>query len=113
MSVQFSKPEPKPIDSNKGFLVKVLGRTGLRYAEGEQSVWIVSEVLGRPRAIAVVKTSIRFWERPQPTEVDAKDRDRIAQNIQQAFEACGCAVEIQEPFDWSSVAVRPPKGHLE
>ena len=72
MSEQFSEPEPNVIQSNEGFMVKVLGRTGLRYIEGERSVWIDSEVLGKPRAIAVIKKSIRFWEGPEPAEVDAK-----------------------------------------
>jgi hypothetical protein len=54
MEEHFSEPEPNVIESSTGFSVRVLGRTGMRYTEGERSVWIDSEVLaaawrcGRP-----------------------------------------------------------------
>jgi hypothetical protein len=52
-----SEPEPEPnlIESSAGFSVRVLGRTGMRYIEGGRSVWIDSEVLGKPGAIALHK----------------------------------------------------------
>jgi len=54
------------------------------------------------------KKTIRFWEEPEPEEVSEKDRDRIADNIKRAFEACGYELQVHEPFDWTSVALRPP-----
>lgn len=108
MDEQFSEPEPNVIESTNGFSIKVLGQTGLRYTEGAQSVWIDSEVLAKPRAITMAKGTIRFWEGPQPGEVSSADTDRIASNIKRAFEACGYELQVQEPFDWDSVALRPP-----
>jgi hypothetical protein len=108
MGEHFSEPEPNVIESSAGFSVKVLGMTGLRYTEGERSVWIDSEVLAKPRAITMSKPSIRFWEGPEPGEVSAEDRDRIADNVKRAFEACGTELQVQGPFDWGSVAMRPP-----
>jgi hypothetical protein len=87
MDEQFSEPEPNVIESTEGFSIKVLGRTGLRYTEGARSVSIDSEVLAKPRAILMYKETIRTWEGPEPEEVSAKDRDRIANNINRAFEA--------------------------
>jgi hypothetical protein len=111
LSEQFSEPEANVIESTGGFSIKVLGRTGLRYTEGTRSVWIDSEVLATPGAIVMSKTSIRFWEGPDPGEVGTEDRDRIADNMKRAFEACGYELQINEPFDWSTVALRPPTGN--
>ena len=108
MQEHFSEPEPNVIESSAGFSVRVLGRTGMRYSEGERSVWIDSEVLATPRAIAMLKETIRAWEGPDPGEVSATERDRIAGNIKRAFNACGYDLQVQEPFDWASVALRPP-----
>lgn len=108
MDEHFTEPEPNVIKSTEGFSVRVLGRTGMRYTEGTRSVWIDSEVLAKPRAIAMFKETIRIWEGPEPEEVSAKDRDRIADNIKRAFEACGYELQVNEPFDWPSVTLRPP-----
>lgn len=108
MEEHFSEPEPSVIESSTGFSVRVLGRTGMRYTEGGRSVWIDSEVLATPRAIAMFKESIRAWEGPDSGEVSAAERDRITGNIKRAFDACGYDLRVQEPFDWGSVAIRPP-----
>ena len=108
MSEWFSEPESNLIESNVGFSIKVLGRTGLRYIEGDRSVWIDSEVLAKPGAMALFKDSIKMWEGKRSGPVSTADRDRIASNIKRAFEFCGYELQIQEPFDWTSVAIRPP-----
>lgn len=108
MDEHFSEPEPNVIESSAGFSVRVLGRTGMQYTEGKRSVWIDSEVLATPRAIAMFKETIRAWEGPDPGEVSATERDRIAGNIKRAFDACCYDLQVQEPFDWGSVALRPP-----
>jgi hypothetical protein len=95
-----SEPEPNLIESSAGFSVRVLGRTGMRYAEGGRSVRIDSEVLGKPRAIALFKDSIKAWEGDTHEQVSDVDRDRIAENIKRAFEFCGYELEIHGDFDW-------------
>lgn len=107
MEERFSEPRPNVIESTEGFSVEVLGRTGMRYTEGARSIWIDSEVLAKDWGIAMFKESIRFWEGLDPGEVSAEDRDRIADNVKRAFEACGYELEVHGPFDWASVAVRP------
>lgn len=109
MDEHFSEPEPNLIKSSAGFSVRVLGRTGMRYTEGERSVWIDSEVLAAPGAIAMFKESIRAWEGPDPAEMGAAERERITGNIKRAFDACGYDLQVPEPFDWGSVALRPPR----
>ena len=61
-----------------------------------------------PRTIAMAKGSIRTWEGPEPEEVGDADRDRISDNVKRAFDACGYELQVQEPLDWSGVALRPP-----
>jgi hypothetical protein len=107
----FSEPEPNVIESSSGFSVRVLGRTGLRYTERGRSVWIDSEVLATPEppTIAMYKPSMKVWEDPaNPEPVTDDERDRIASNIKRAFESCGYGLVVIGPFDWSSVALRPP-----
>lgn len=90
MEERFSEPEPNVIVSSSGFYVKVLGRTGMRYTEGQGSVWIDSEVLAKPGAIALYQDSIRAWENPEGSApVNDADRSRIVENIERAFESCG------------------------
>jgi hypothetical protein len=99
MVERFTEPEPNVIESSEGFSIRVLGRTGMRYSRGSRSIWINSEVLARPKAIAMAKGSIRLWEGDGPSEVTAAERDEIADNIKRAFDACGYELEIHEPFD--------------
>ncbi len=100
MDEQFSEPRPNVIVSSAGFWVEVLGRTGLRYTEGDRSVWIDSEVLARPRAMALFKDSIKTWDGAGSEQVNDTDRDRIAGNIRRAFESCGYELEVHADFDW-------------
>jgi len=102
MEEHFSEPEPNVIKSSAGFMVRVLGRTGMRYMEGGRSVWVDSEVLARPGAIAMFKDSMKAWEQPNDSaEFTGADRDRIANNIKRAFDACGYDLEVQPDGDWS------------
>lgn len=108
MPEEFTEPEPNLIESSQGFSVRVLGRTGIRYSAGGRSVWIDSEVLAEPVSIAMFPSSIQFWEGDDPSRVADREREQIVENIKRAFDACGYRLQVAEPFDWSSVAVRPP-----
>jgi hypothetical protein len=66
----------------------------MRYVEGGRSVWVDSEVLGKPGAIALFKDSIKTWEGNTSQQVSDTDRDRIAENIKRAFEFCGYELEV-------------------
>jgi hypothetical protein len=61
--------QPNAIESTEAFFIKVLGRTGLRYIEEARSVWIDSEVLAKPRAIAVVQAKHSILGRLRAGEV--------------------------------------------
>ena len=99
MEEHFSEPEPNVIESTTGFSVKVLGRTGMRYTEGRRSVWIDSEVLAKPGAIALYQDSIKAWENPDSSApVNDADRGRIVKNIERAFESCGYELQVCADF---------------
>jgi hypothetical protein len=89
------------IESSEGFSVRTLGCTGLRYQEGDRSVWIDSEVLAAPGGIVMNRDSIKYWEGPDPDRVSDADRDRITDNVKRAFEACGYDLQAHVPdYEW-------------
>ena len=85
MTATFSSPRPNLITSDSGFSVEVLGRTGLRYTEGDRTMLIDSEVLAR-HGLALYSSSLRRWEPPNDSlPIDEDERNRIVENIRQAF----------------------------
>jgi hypothetical protein len=93
--VKFSAPHPNVIESDSGFSVEVLGRTGLRYVEGDRSMFIDSEVLAKPGAMALWSESVKRWDRPREAEVvGSEDRSRIIENLRMAFESQGYELQV-------------------
>ena len=80
----FSIPRPNVIESEKGYSVEVLGRTGLRYTDGGRVLHIDSEVLAGPSGIIIYSQSIN-------TE---KDKAKIIENIQAAFKFRGFDIQV-------------------
>jgi len=72
-------------------------------------VWIDSEVLAKPRAIAMNPASMRLWKGQDAEPLSESDRNRLIGNVKRAFEACGYELHVAEPFDWDNVALRRPK----
>jgi hypothetical protein len=102
-SAHFREPRPNLIQSDAGFSVEVLGRTGLRYVEQGKTAIVDSEVLAKPGAIAVYRDSLKGWEPPDGALVLADgDRERIMANIKRAFTAMG--YEAQVVADWPGTA---------
>jgi len=90
----FYEPRVNVIESDKGFSVEVLGRTGLLYREGSKVMRIDSEVLNST-TIAVIKESVRGWDIPHEHEViDDGERNRIMDNIIQAFDFKLVKIEV-------------------
>jgi hypothetical protein len=91
----FRVPRVNVIESDEGFSVEVLGRTGLLYKEGPKSMNIDSEVLASPGGIAVIKKSIRAWDPPYENEIiDDIKRKTIIENIRRAFQSQGDDISI-------------------
>jgi hypothetical protein len=84
----FSVPRVNVVESDEGFSVEVLGRTGLRYTEGSKAMFIDSEVLAAPAGIAMYRSSIGHWDPPDDTgDVDEATRLRIVDNVRRAFQS--------------------------
>jgi gluconate kinase len=74
------------VESDDGITVEVLGRTGMRYTEGDRTCFVDSDVLATPSAIAVSATGIRSWDAPHEDDaLTDDDRRRILRNIADAF----------------------------
>jgi hypothetical protein len=72
--------------NKRSFKVKLTGRAGLLYQEGEKSVEIDSEMLnGANYDIVIYKESIEKWN--DGLAVDSDEKDRILQNLKSHFES--------------------------
>lgn len=90
----FSVPRVNVVESDSGFAVEVLGRTGIRYTEGEKTMLIDSEVLATA-GIAVRASAINRWDPPHDRdEVPAGERRRIIENILDALAYTGGQLQI-------------------
>jgi hypothetical protein len=91
----FSVPRTNVIESDAGYSVEVLGRTGIQYCENDRSMKIDSEVLMGPNAMVVYSYSFSSWLPPHQAElVDDATKARIAENLRAAFRFRGVEIDI-------------------
>jgi hypothetical protein len=91
----FTTPKPNLYVSSDGFSVEVLGRTGLCYCEGERKIFVDSEVLAGPTGMCIYKSSIEKWDSPHEKQsVTDADRDKIVENIRNAFRYQGFEIHV-------------------
>jgi hypothetical protein len=91
----FTSPRPNLYESSEGFSVEVLGRTGLRYREAGREMFVDSEVLTGPSGMAVYKDTIEKWDPPhENVKLTNSDRDRILENIRDAFRFQGFEITV-------------------
>jgi len=95
--VVFSVPRPNLYVSDSGFEVEVLGRVGLRYSEGDQTLFVDSEITAVNSPTMVVwRDGIMTWESPrEAATVSDSERERIMENIRLAFASQGDQIRIQ------------------
>ena len=91
----FKIPRPNVIESDEGFSVEVLGRTGLLYTEGSRKLHVNSEILAGSSGLVMYKNSIRSWDTPHDHQlIDESKRDAIVDNIQRAFRFDGLEIQV-------------------
>ena len=91
----FTSPRPDLYESSNGFSVEVLGRTGLYYREAGRQMFVDSELLTGPSGMAVYKDTIQKWDPPyENLPVTDSDRDRILNNIRDAFRSQGFEIDV-------------------
>jgi hypothetical protein len=87
-------PRVNVIQSDEGFTVEVLGRTGLRYTQGDHSVRVDSEVVAEPTGLVVYARTIEKWDVPDGTSISEITRQTIISNIREAFRFRGFSIEV-------------------
>lgn len=80
---EFSQRGPWII-SSRGFCVRALGRAGMEYVEGGESLHVDSEALAIPAFVV--------YARSLPPDA----RTRIIDNLGRAWRSCGFDVQVQE-----------------
>jgi hypothetical protein len=89
----FTIPRVNVIESDEGFSIELLGQTGLKYQEKDQSLFVDSEILNGPSGLIIYTDSIDHWS-PSNTQVTEPERTRIVENIRRAFKFRGFDIEI-------------------
>jgi hypothetical protein len=92
----FFVPRVNVIESDAGFSIEVLGRTGMRYREAARSLLVDSEVLAPGKGICIASKSIREWEPPHDRElIDSDKKATIINNIKEALAFRNEALEVR------------------
>lgn len=91
----FSIPRANVVESDSGFSVEVLGRTGLLYVENGRSLRIDSEALAGPSGMVVYARSINEWLcRHSAEHIDDAAKARIIENCRAAFKFRGFDIQV-------------------
>ena len=91
----FSIPRVNVIESDTGFSVEVLGRTGMKYREGDKCLFVDSEVLVAGKGIMISAKSIKYWDPPHDKEeISPNKKAIILNNIKDAIGFRNEPVEI-------------------
>ena len=91
----FSVPRPNWIESSEGFSVGITKLGALTYREGDHEMSVEFEPLAGPVLFVVYRSSMSRWKPPYVDDVvTAKERERIASNIREAFRSQGDEIEV-------------------
>jgi hypothetical protein len=92
----FHIPRVNVIESDTGFSVEILGRTGLEYRESDKVLLVESEVLMTDApTVAIWKDHIRAWQPPHDKEqISEEMRTAILKRICSALKWRNTQVEI-------------------
>jgi hypothetical protein len=91
----FKIPRENVIESDEGFSVEVLGRTGVLYSQGEKTLKVDSEVLAGPSGLVIYTDSIVRWASPHESEpFDETTRRVVIENIRKAFRFRGLEIQV-------------------
>jgi hypothetical protein len=91
----FKSPRTNVFESDEGFSIEVLGRTGILYREGKRKLVVDSEILTGPSGMGIYSLSIAKWHQPYEVEViDETKRKSIINNICRAFRFQGFEIAV-------------------
>ncbi len=91
----FTTPRPNVYECSDGYSVEILGRTGIRYHEGNRSIFVDSEVLAPPAGILIYQDSIQSWQLPDgASSIDESERQRILRNMLEMLQHHDIRVDV-------------------
>lgn len=91
----FKIPRPNVIESDEGFSVEVIGRTGLLYTEGTKILHVDSKVLAGLADLGIYQNSIKSWDATYQHElIDENKRAAIVDNTRRVFHFRGVEIEV-------------------
>jgi len=86
------------IFSDKGFMIKILGRAGLEYSEGDKTMFIDSEIVNnRNVGYVIASSSISRWN-GSTKKINHAEHQRILLNLKDAFKFIGYDIRIISSF---------------
>jgi hypothetical protein len=89
----FKKPKANIIESDEGFSVETLGRTGLKYVQNGKTLFIDSEILMGHADMMIDTKSIIKWETGEL--IDDNSKKIIIDNIRRAFNFDGAEIDFR------------------
>ena len=89
----FTIPRTNVVESEEGFSIEVLGRTGIRYLEHGKTMCIDSEVLQGPSGLIMYTDSMTKWNDGEA--LDEPARNKIIANIRAAFRFRGLEIQVR------------------
>jgi hypothetical protein len=90
----FKIPRVNVIESDEGFSIEMLGRTGLKYIQGKVILFIDSEFLVGQPDIAIFANRIVDWHTKKPI-TDENTKKEIIDNIKRAFTWRGLVIDVE------------------
>ncbi len=89
----FKIPRANVIESDEGFSVEVLGRTGLKYIQGDKILHVDSEVLMGHPDLMIAVSGIGNWDSGEP--IKGKTKNQIIDNIISAYTWQGVELDLR------------------
>lgn len=92
----FHTPQVNVIQSDTGFSVEMLGRTGIEYRESDKAMFVESEILMTDvPTVAIWSDHIRAWKPPHDKEqISEEKRTEILKHICAALKWRNTQVEV-------------------
>lgn len=83
------------IESDEGFCIEILGRTGLHFTEKTKTYYVDSELLAGPSGLVVYKDNIRLLAQSSSNKaVDRHTVNDIVEKVRRAFRCLGFEIEV-------------------
>ena len=83
------------IESDEGFSLKIVNRTGLLYSIGQKKLQIDAEMLASVSGFLIYRSSIVSWLPPFENEIiNEEERDQIIENTRRALSFIKESLEV-------------------